>query len=172
MSADAVFLVAGLALLLGVVLPAALSRAALSAPVVLVGAGALVGLLPMPGGVVVSPLEHPTVAEHLTEICVLIALMGVGLALDRPLELRRRSSWKAWGATWRLLAVGMPLTVAAVALSGWWLLGLAPAAAILLGGVLAPTDPVLAADVQVPTLDDVFLSLTGRSLREEEGVAA
>jgi ABC-2 type transport system ATP-binding protein len=32
--------------------------------------------------------------------------------------------------------------------------------------------PVLAADVRVPTLDDVFLSLTGRSLREEAEVAA
>jgi ABC-2 type transport system ATP-binding protein len=32
--------------------------------------------------------------------------------------------------------------------------------------------PVLAADVQVPTLDDVFLNLTGRSLREEAEVAA
>ena len=32
---------------------------------------------------------------------------------------------------------------------------------------------VRAADVRVPTLDDVFLSLTGRSLREEaEAVAA
>ncbi len=31
---------------------------------------------------------------------------------------------------------------------------------------------VLAANVQVPTLDDVFLSLTGRSLREEAEVAA
>jgi len=31
---------------------------------------------------------------------------------------------------------------------------------------------VQAADVSVPTLDDVFLSLTGRSLREDEAVAA
>jgi ABC-2 type transport system ATP-binding protein len=29
---------------------------------------------------------------------------------------------------------------------------------------------VLEADVRIPTLDDVFLSLTGRSLREESGV--
>ena len=42
----------------------------------------------------------------------------------------------------------MPLTIGAVALLGWWA-GLAPAAALLLGAVLAPTDPVLASDVQV-----------------------
>jgi sodium/hydrogen antiporter len=52
-----------------------------------------------------------------------------------------------------LLAITMPLTIAAVAGLGWWALGLTPAAAILLGAVLAPTDPVLASDVQVPAPD-------------------
>ena len=50
----------------------------------------------------------------------------------------------------------MPLTIGSVALLGWGL-GLAPAAALLLGAVLAPTDPVLAGDVQVSgpqVLDD------------------
>ena len=51
----------------------------------------------------------------------------------------------------------MPLTVAAVALLGPWVLGLAPAAALLLGAALAPTDPVLAGEVQVgePASDPV-----------------
>jgi NhaP-type Na+/H+ or K+/H+ antiporter len=44
----------------------------------------------------------------------------------------------------------MPLTIAAIAGLGWWVLGMTPGAAILLGAVLAPTDPVLASDVQVP----------------------
>jgi sodium/hydrogen antiporter len=48
-----------------------------------------------------------------------------------------------------LLAIAMPLTIAGIAILGWWWLGLAPAAAVLLGSALAPTDPVLAADVQV-----------------------
>lgn len=43
----------------------------------------------------------------------------------------------------------MPLTILGVALLGWWMLGLAPAAAVLLAAALAPTDPVLASDVQV-----------------------
>lgn len=43
----------------------------------------------------------------------------------------------------------MPLGIAAVALLGWWVAALTPAVAILLGAVLAPTDPVLASDVQV-----------------------
>jgi sodium/hydrogen antiporter len=51
--------------------------------------------------------------------------------------------------TWRLLGIAMPLCIAGVATLGWWAMGLAPAAALLLGAVLAPTDPVLASDVQV-----------------------
>src|SRR6185312_16392257 len=91
----------------------------------------------------ISPVEAPMLTERLTEMCVIVALMGVGLAIDRPLSLR------GWASTWRLLAVGMPLFIAASMFLGWWVMGLAPAAALLLGAVLAPTDPVLASDVQV-----------------------
>ena len=148
MTADLTFLVAGLALLLAVVLPELLSRWALSAPIVLVGVGLLIGLTPLPDGMPLDPQENRAVIEHVTELTVIVALMGVGLALDRPLRLRDRTTWAAWSPTWRLLAVAMPLCVAAVALLGW-AFGLAPAAALLLGAVLAPTDPVLASDVQV-----------------------
>ncbi|GAB2699105.1 cation:proton antiporter [Thalassiella azotivora] len=149
MSADLAYLVGGVALLLAVVLPVLLHRAALSAPVVLVAVGALIGTIPVPGGVLVSPLDHLTLAEHLTEFCVIVALMGVGLAIDRPLDVRSWTSWRRWSATWRLLGIGMPLMIGAVAFLGWWAVGLAPAAALLVGACLAPTDPVLAADVQV-----------------------
>ena len=50
--------------------------------------------------------------------------MGVGLALDRPLRLRRPNDWLRWSATWRLLLVAMPVTIGAVWLLGWWGLGL------------------------------------------------
>ena len=172
MTADLTFLVAGLALLLAVVLPELLSRWALSAPIVLVGVGLLIGLTPLPDGMPLDPQENRAVIEHVTELTVIVALMGVGLALDRPLRLRDRATWAAWSPTWRLLAVAMPLCVAAVALLGW-AFGLAPAAALLLGAVLAPTDPVLASDVQVtgPQTgedaaeedDDVRFSLTSEA---------
>lgn len=147
---DALYLIGGLALLLGAVLPAALSRRALSVPMAFVGVGVLVGLLPLPGGAPISPVDQPLIAERLTELCVIVALMGVGLAIDRPLGLR------SWAPTWRLLAVGMPLFVGVCALLGWWWMGLAPASALLLAAVLSPTDPVLASDVQVggPQTDD------------------
>jgi NhaP-type Na+/H+ or K+/H+ antiporter len=147
MSPDLVYLVGGAALLLGVVLPTALSRVALSAPIVLVVVGAGIGMLP--GSSTISPVGHRALTEHLTEFSVLVALMGVGLALDRPLQLRSWATWRAWASTWRLLLIGMPLAIGATALLGWWVMGLAPAAALLVAAVLAPTDPVLAADVQV-----------------------
>ena len=172
MTADLTYLVAGLALLLAVVLPELLTRWALSAPIVLVAVGMLIGLTPLPDGMPLDPQENRAMIEHVTELTVIVALMGVGLALDRPLSLRDRSTWAAWSPTWRLLAVAMPLCVASVALLGW-AFGLAPAAALLLGAVLAPTDPVLASDVQVagPTTgdpdaeedDDVRFSLTSEA---------
>jgi sodium/hydrogen antiporter len=147
MSPDLVYLIGGAALLLGVVLPTALSKVALSAPIVLVVVGAGIGLLP--GSSTISPVDHRALTEHLTEFCVLVALMGVGLALDRPLQLRSWATWRAWASTWRLLLIGMPLAIGATALLGWWVMGLAAPAAVLVAAVLAPTDPVLAADVQV-----------------------
>jgi NhaP-type Na+/H+ or K+/H+ antiporter len=74
---------------------------------------------------------------------VLVSLMGAGLKLDTPLGLRR------WATTWRLLGITMPLSIAGIALLSWLLLDLSWPAALLLGAALAPTDPVLAADVQV-----------------------
>src|SRR5688572_310398 len=97
-----------------------------------------------------DPLVHGELTEHLAEVCVIVALMGAGLKLDRPV------GWRRWSSTWRLLAVAMPVTIAVMAGLGWWWAGLAPAAAVLLGSALAPTDPVLASDVQVgePTEDE------------------
>ena len=143
------YLVAGICLLLAVVLPQALRRFAISPPIVLVAVGMLIGISPLPETFVGGTGPDTTVVEHVTEVTVRVALMGVGLALNRPLDLRSADSWRRWSSTWRLLAIAMPLGIAAVALLGWWAVGLAPATAVLLGAVLAPTDPVLASDVQV-----------------------
>ena len=118
-------------------------------PIVFLGLGMVVFALPtaLPNP---DPLRYPELTEHLTEIGVIVALMGAGLKLDRPI------GWRSWQSTWRLLAIAMPLTIAATALLGWWWIGLVPATAMLLGSALAPTDPVLASDVQVgePTEDE------------------
>ena len=90
-----------------------------------------------------DPRTWDTLTERLAELVVIIALLGAGLKLDRP------PGWKAWSTTWRLLAVAMPLTIAATAFLGWAGLGFSLAMALLFGASMAPTDPVLAADVQV-----------------------
>lgn len=89
-----------------------------------------------------DPRTWDTVTERLTELVVIISLMGAGLKLDRPVSL------KGWGPTWRLLVIAMPLTIAATAWLGVTGLGFSLAMALLLGAAMAPTDPVLASDVQ------------------------
>ena len=110
MTADLVYLVAGGSLLLAVVLPDLLHRWAISAPMVLVGVGMLIGLTPLPDGLPLDPQDNRAAIEHVTELVVLVALMGVGLAIDRPLQLPRPRQLARWAPTWRLLAIGMPLT--------------------------------------------------------------
>jgi len=148
---SALYLVAGLAILLAALLPSVVSRFAVSPPMVLLGAGVGIGLLPLGDAPVLDAITDRALVEQITQLTVLIALMGVGLALDRPLRLpwRHPRDWRRWSATWRLLLVAMPLSIGSMWLLGWWGLGLAPASALLLGAVLAPTDPVLAGDVQV-----------------------
>ncbi|OYX65105.1 MAG: sodium:proton antiporter [Sphingomonadales bacterium 32-64-17] len=89
-----------------------------------------------------SPIERPVFWELASEMAVIIALFGTGIRIDaiRPIA--------KWGPTTRMLAIAMPLCILAVTLGGW-LVGMTLAGAVLLAAVLAPTDPVLAADVQV-----------------------
>ena len=133
---------AGLLIALVAWLPLALKKLPLSLPIVCIAIGAgLGGFAPIP--IVPLPSAHLDFVERFTEFVVVIALMGAGLKIDRLF------SWKRWAITWRLLGPTMLLTIAAVTAIGVWLLQLPLPLAILLGGVMAPTDPVLAADVQV-----------------------
>jgi NhaP-type Na+/H+ or K+/H+ antiporter len=151
-------------LLLAAILPRILSRLPLSPAIVFVAAGALAALVPVGGRV--DPMAHLGLIEHVTELVVIIALMGVGLALDRPLSLR------GWAPTWRLLAIGMPAFIAIAAGLAWAVLGVSVAAAVLLAAVLAPTDPVLASEVQVgePTDDPGSEDVVRFSLSSEAGL--
>ncbi len=136
------YVIAGVGLLLAGALPRLTRRRAVSTAMAFVGVGLLVGLLPLPDHEI-DPITNRIATERLTEITVIVALMGVGLAIDRPV------GWRRWATTWRLIAFTMPLCIGAVAVLGWGFMGLAPASALLLGAVLAPTDPVLAGEVQV-----------------------
>jgi NhaP-type Na+/H+ or K+/H+ antiporter len=89
-----------------------------------------------------DPLRDAPLLERLSEVAVIVSLFTAGLKLSPPLSDRR------WLIPVRLAFVSMTLTVGLIALAGHFLLGLPIGAAILLGAVLAPTDPVLASDVQ------------------------
>jgi len=132
----------GLAAFAAALLPRLLGRVPISMPMVFLGLGfavfALLPELPTP-----DPLAHPGVATHLAEVCVLISLMGAGLALDRPL------GWQRWRTTWRLIGLTMVASIGITALLAGQVLGLGLASAVLVAAVLAPTDPVLASEVQV-----------------------
>ncbi|MGR9221085.1 cation:proton antiporter (plasmid) [Rhizobium leguminosarum] len=133
----------GVVVLLTAWLPLMMRRLPLSLPIACLAIGALLAWSPFPLLPRFNPLENREFTERMTEIVVIVALMGAGLKLDRPI------GWKRWMTTWRLLGIAMPLTIGALALLGSWILGLGVASAVLLGACLAPTDPVLASDVQV-----------------------
>ncbi|WP_134500682.1 cation:proton antiporter [Microvirga pakistanensis] len=133
----------GVVVLLTAWLPMVLKELPLSLPIFCVGLGALIFAIPQLPGVLPHPMEELALVEHLSELVVIISLMGAGLKIDRPF------GWGRWRLTWRLLGISMPLTILGLTWLGSSFLGLSLAAAVLLAGALAPTDPVLASDVQV-----------------------
>lgn len=107
----------------------------------ILGGLAVFGLAPgVPAAI--TPLDRPAIWEVASEFAVIIALFGTGIRIDKV------HGKGLWTPTIRLLAVAMPLCILAVSLLGM-VAGMTVAGAVLLAAVLAPTDPVLAADVQV-----------------------
>jgi NhaP-type Na+/H+ or K+/H+ antiporter len=156
-----VLLMLGAAILAIAWVPVLVRDLPLSLPIFCVAAGVLVFTVFDPAEAPL-PILYPEITERLSELILIIALMGAGLKIDRPI------GWRQWSITWRLLAVAMPLTILGVAGLGWWVMGLAPAAAVLLGAALAPTDPVLASDVQLgppgtPEEGEVRFALTSEA---------
>ncbi len=105
-----------------------------------------------------SPDADHEILEIVVEAAVLISLFAVGLKLTLPFSHRR------WRAPLQLATVSMLITIALLAALGVLLFDLSLGAAVLLAAMLAPTDPVLASDVQLADPDDrdaVRFSLTG-----------
>lgn len=151
--------VAGLLFLGMALIPNRLQNWPITTSAIYLGAGFLLG--PQVWDALrLSPLENGELLERLAEVAVIISLFTAGLKLRLPLSNRR------WMVPLRLSLVSMTLTVGLIALVGFYLLKLPLGAAVLLGGILAPTDPVLASDVQVkhPRDDDLLrFSLTGEA---------
>jgi len=90
-----------------------------------------------------NPLQESALLQTLTEVAVLISLFSAGVKMPVPFTLSR------WRAPILLATVSMAITVGLVAAFAYFLLDLPLGAGVLLGAIVAPTDPVLATDVQV-----------------------
>ena len=136
------FLLVGALLLVMGLTVTVLRRSPITAAIVYL----LVGLLVGPSGLNwfhFNPLKESALLETLTEVVVLISLFSAGVKMPVPFSLAR------WRTPILLATVSMTITVGLIAALAVWALGLPWGAGILLGAILAPTDPVLATDVQV-----------------------
>ena len=151
------FTVGGALLLLMALSGSLLSRLPISSSMLYLLAGLGAGPL---GLALVAPdlVDQSRVLEHMTEVIVLLSLFTSGMKMSVGLHDRR------WFPPLRLALLSMVATVALIAAAGVLLLGLPLGAAVLLGAILAPTDPVLATDVQLDNpsdRDQLRFSLTG-----------
>jgi sodium/hydrogen antiporter len=153
------FLITGALLIAMALAGTVLKRLPLTASMFYLAAGALLG--PWGAGLLhVDAVDDASGLERVTEIAVIISLFTAGLKLRLPASDRR------WRAAILLATVTMVLTVGGLAALAVAAAGLPLGAAVLLGAVLAPTDPVLASDVRVEDEQDaepVRLSLTGEA---------
>lgn len=132
-----------------------LARLPLSGAMIYLAVGYLLGVA---GLITPDPIRHAGALELATEGALLISLFSVGLKLELPLLDR------GWLAPFRLAFAAMALTVVLIAVITVFGLGLSVGAAILLGAILAPTDPVLASAIHSepgPAPDPTRFSLAG-----------
>ena len=124
-----------------------IARLPLSAAMLYLAVGMAIG--PWGWGLLkLDAFKNTLLLERLTEVALLVSLFTAGMKLELPLKDKR------WRIPVQLATVSMLLTVAAITAVGVWLLNLPVGAAVLLGAILAPTDPVLASDVQVANPGD------------------
>ena len=135
-------LIGGFAFLLGAMFPILFKRTPISLPILQVLFGIAIGYW-WTGLTFLDPIDNGLTIEKVTEIVVLVSLVGAGIKIDTAL------TWQLWRPTVRLLLITMPICIFTMAALGYYTFGLSIGAAILLGAVLAPTDPVLAASIQV-----------------------
>jgi NhaP-type Na+/H+ or K+/H+ antiporter len=153
------FIVAGILFVVMALSVTALRRLPLTTSILYLAVGAALGPATL-GMLRLDPLVDSRLIERVTEVAVIVSLFTAGLKLRLPLRDDR------WRLTLRLAFVSMTLTVGLITAAGVYGLGLSIGAAVLLGAVLAPTDPVLASDVQAEDpwdKDRLRFSLTGEA---------
>ncbi len=155
----------GLATLIMAWLPSISQKIRVSSPVMLLLIGILLYMVGTPLGWS-EFLWSDKAMMGFSEAIVIISLMGAGL------KIGSNYSFKAWKRPLMLIAFTMPLTMLAAYLFGVYFLALSIPASLLLAAVLAPTDPVLASDVQLddPKREDNVKDKLRFSLTAEAGL--
>ncbi|MEH6679104.1 MAG: cation:proton antiporter [Sediminicola sp.] len=145
-------------------MPTITKRTGLSYSVIYVALGVLLYLiwpnaLPSP-----LPTENNELTLHLSELIVIISLMGAGIKIDRTFSLKK------WCPPLKLVSIAMLLCMLVCGMLGYFMLHLALPSAVLIAAVLAPTDPVLASDVQVGPPQEKLKLETKFALTSEAGL--
>ena len=159
MSFQLLFVIIGTLLFITAISESLLKRLPLTTSMLYLAVGMVLGPL-VAGKILVDPIEYSSMLERVTEVSVIVSLFTAGLKLRLPF------SDPGWKLPMRLAVLSMMLTVALVTLVGVIFLKLPLGAAVLLGAILAPTDPVLASDVQIEgpwDLERLRFSLTGEA---------
>ena len=136
-----------------------LDRLSISGPILLVTAGALIG----PAGI--GAVDAPATSEPFRVLAELtLALLLFTDASTIGLREAGRIAWLPG----RLLAVGLPLTIALGALVGWLMIpALGVGFALLVGSILAPTDAALSLPI---LLDRAIPVRVRRAINIESGL--
>ncbi|HEY0046010.1 MAG TPA: cation:proton antiporter [Flavobacterium sp.] len=156
-------LLTGLVILLASVIPNILKKSLLSAPIIYLAIGFGLYFLGNEYYTSIGPLDNVSTILRISEFVVLVALTNAGLKIKKPFR------WVTWKYSFFLLLITMPLTIVASSYISWTILGLAPAAALLFGALISPTDPVLASDLQTSQPSDEDTSKTRLALTSEAG---
>lgn len=139
-------LIGGLLLVMGLT-PSLIKRLPVTSAIVYLAVGMIAGPMAL-NAFHFNPLQQSGLLETLTEVAVLISLFAAGVKMPVPFSFPR------WRTPILLAFISMSVTVGLVAAFAHYQLGLALGVAVLLGAIVAPTDPVLATDVQIRHPDD------------------
>src|SRR4030095_2147654 len=124
----------GIVIIVSALLSGLVDRSGLPQVAVFIFIGAALG--PAGFGVFNMTLDSP-VLQAVAALSLTLVLFTDAVTLNTK-EVKRYS-----GLAFRMLGPGTILCAALTAVAAWWLLGIAPASAAILGAALASTDPVL-----------------------------